>query len=416
MALFMSLEFASLKHLDESKAWLEKYLKARESSRMLHPLFLLAAYRAEKNHSCLREYAAKFPKNSLNWLEKNEKSQLANRDAVAALDKNSALIAKWEDLQITDSCSSEAMDKLMRLIGLARLKEKAISIFKSALAFGKMNAKARAKNSISFNMAFLGNPGTGKTTVARLFSEILFDAGIRQNKNFKETTAQELKDGGADEFRKLISSAKGGVLFIDEAYDLDPAADFKGKPIVSELLTASENLRNELTIIIAGYEDEIHNKLFAFNSGMKSRFKEMFFDDFDEYELSLVWNEIAADRGWTFDSRISPYISKKLVEGKKKGFGNAREVRKIFEGAAEKVFANPEFNGELFLSLEDIAGEAPKHNQKLERLVAEIDSKIGWTQIKSTVHELIGLAQKNYERSLCGEPKLSFLMNRLFLG
>jgi hypothetical protein len=78
--------------------------------------------------------------------------------------------------------------------------------------------------------------GTGKTTVARLIAEILKDAGIRSKGTFVETSAQALKDNGPEKFRELIQSAMDGVLFIDEAYDLDPKGDFKGKPIVTELL------------------------------------------------------------------------------------------------------------------------------------------------------------------------------------
>ena len=75
-----------------------------------------------------------------------------------------------------------------------------------------------------------------QTTVARLFAEILFDSGLRGKNLILETTAQKVKDGGPDEFRKQVKGAFNGVLFIDEAYDLDPIGDFKGRPIVNELL------------------------------------------------------------------------------------------------------------------------------------------------------------------------------------
>ena len=102
----------------------------------------------------------------------------------------------------------------------------------------------------------MGNPGTGKTTVARLFAAVLHDSGLRSKNVFQECTAQKLKDGGVDEFRKLAQEALDGVIFIDEAYDLDPAGDkFKGAPIVNELVTLTENERARLTCILAGYED-----------------------------------------------------------------------------------------------------------------------------------------------------------------
>lgn len=106
------------------------------------------------------------------------------------------------------------------------------------------------------NYCFLGNPGTGKTTVARLFAGILHDSELRSKNVFQESGAQKVKDDGIDEFRKLAQSAMDGVLFIDEAYDLDPVGDkFKGAPIVNELVTLTENERARLTCILAGYED-----------------------------------------------------------------------------------------------------------------------------------------------------------------
>ena len=114
------------------------------------------------------------------------------------------------------------------------------------------------------NYCFLGNPGTGKTTVARLFASVLHDSGLRSKSTFKECTAQKLKDDGVDEFRKLAQEALDGVIFIDEAYDLDPAGDkFKGAPVVNELITLTENERARLTCILAGYEDACQSICFG---------------------------------------------------------------------------------------------------------------------------------------------------------
>ena len=109
--------------------------------------------------------------------------------------------------------------------------------------------------------------GTGKTTVARLFAKILCDSGVRKQNVCEEVTAQEAKDEGIDGFRKKIAAAMGGVLFIDEAYDLDPLNDSKGKPIVNEILTECENNRDQISVILAGYEDDFEKKFFSYNAG-----------------------------------------------------------------------------------------------------------------------------------------------------
>ena len=91
--------------------------------------------------------------------------------------------------------------------------------------------------------------------MARLLASVLHDSGLRSKNVFKECTAQKLKDDGVDEFRKISQEALDGVIFIDEAYDLDPAGDkFKGAPIVNELVTLTENERGRLTCVLAGYE------------------------------------------------------------------------------------------------------------------------------------------------------------------
>lgn len=123
----------------------------------------------------------------------------------------------------------------------------------------------------------------------------------------------------------MVQDSYDGTIFIDEAYDLDPAGDFKGKGIVSELLTFAENDRDKLSIIIAGYEDDMHKKLYSYNEGLKSRFNEIMFDDFDKEDLLQIWNQIAVEKGWTVEPRASEFAVERLFsKANRRGFGNAR--------------------------------------------------------------------------------------------
>jgi len=115
----------------------------------------------------------------------------------------------------------------------------------------------------SLNFTFLGNPGTGKTSVARLFGKLLHELKVRKSNAFIETTGEELVREGADFAKDRIKDAMGGVLFIDEAQSLDPANSKEGRSIVTQLLTVAENHRTEISIIIAGYKDEIEDGLFS---------------------------------------------------------------------------------------------------------------------------------------------------------
>lgn len=310
------------------------------------------------------------------------------------------------------------METLLELTGLRKPKLAAINLFKSGLAFQKMSIDDRKANVFSLNRTFLGNPGTGKTTVARLYARILFDSGMRKKETFIESSAQKLKDEGADKFRELIESALDGTLFIDEAYDLDPSGDFKGKAIVSELLTAAENYRDRLTIILAGYETDIYEKLYSYNDGLRSRFVDVTFEDFSESELASIWNRMLDSKNWDADERLAGFVAKKLSLGaNKRGFGNARAVRNIFEAATQLAMSDPNFDGVvMYLKVEFVCGEDPLINPKLHRIIDEFNNMTGWGTIKKAVEQLVQQTSKNYQLSLVGKNPRPIFMNRMFLG
>ena len=127
----------------------------------------------------------------------------------------------------------------------------------------------RVKTSLNFSL--LGNPGTGKTTVAKLLGQLLHELGLRSSTTFVSTSGEAMARECPKKIPGLIASADNGVLFIDEAYQLDPAKNSEGKAIVNQLLTAAEEKRETLSIIFAGYKDDTEEKLYAFNPGLKSR-------------------------------------------------------------------------------------------------------------------------------------------------
>lgn len=251
-----------------------------------------------------------------------------------------------------------------------------------------------------------------------MLAGILKDSGARPSDTFIETSAQKLKDEGPEKFRELAESAEGGVLFIDEAYDLDPKGDFKGKPIVSELLVIAENKRDKLSIILAGYEDDMNQKLFSFNEGIKSRFDMVYFEDFNEKELKTIWEGQLKGRKFRSDDKASLVVSKRLAkQAGRKGFGNARAVRKEVEKAANIAMGREDFDeNDMVIRIEDVMGESAMNNPKLKDVLNEIDEKIGWSAIKKSVNELLDICKKNYEREMLGQKTLPIMLNRLFLG
>ena len=111
--------------------------------------------------------------------------------------------------------------------------------------------ESRVTTKSALNFIFLGNPGTGKTTVARLFGKILSDLKIRED-IFKETSGQKLLEEGASKFSALLSSVTPGILFIDEVYQLDPKGNSDGRAITNSIMEATENDRDKLSVIVAG--------------------------------------------------------------------------------------------------------------------------------------------------------------------
>jgi Cdc6-like AAA superfamily ATPase len=237
-----------------------------------------------------------------------------------------------------------------------------------------------------------------------------------------ETTAQTVKDGGSDTFRQLVSSAQGGVLFIDEAYDLDPLSDYKGRAIVNEILTVAENERKTLSIILAGYEDEIQNRLYKYNIGLSSRFHEIRFDDFTESELADIWTQMRESMGWKEDEKVTAVVVKRLSKRSgKRGFGNAREVRSLLESSIKVAMTrlDDKFSPTtMILTIQDVIGRDPRifQNEKLDNIVQEIESKIGWASVKQSIKDLIDLCSVNYQRELLAQPPLDIPLNKLFLG
>ncbi|KAJ3286671.1 hypothetical protein HK104_008917 [Borealophlyctis nickersoniae] len=429
--LFFSLEFLHLDRIKEAKERLEKYISGvRERDAEAHPLLLLALGRlhyAEKADetlcwqlvhafSSINDKAMDF----ISQVEAERLKQPRNKGKVARIGISPVAatpVEIWEELKVKENCKSDAMEQLLKLTGLKKVKQAAVQLFTSAIAFKKLPVKKRKANSLTLHYCFFGNPGTGKTTVARLFAQILHDSGLREKSTFTECTAQTLKDEGPDKFRKQIAAAKGGVLFIDEAYELNPVGDFKGKPIVAELLTASENMRHELSIILAGYEEDMNKQFFAYNDGLRSRFESIIFEDFDEADLLIIWHGMLEERGWTASEQLGKMVVKKLAKSSgRKGFGNARAVRQKLEEACKKAMGRDGFDGTMEILIKDAVGDNPLHNPKLKSVLDEYEEKIGWKSIKETVKQFVAVCQNNYERELQGLPPVPIFLNRLFLG
>lgn len=241
------------------------------------------------------------------------------------------------DTDIQSARLDEYVGELNSLIGLMGVKKE----LNSLINFVKLQQIRKQKGlkipAISLHMVYTGNPGTGKTTVARLISKILYELGYLSKGHIVETNRAGLVAGylgqTALKTEEVVKRAIGGVLFIDEAYTL-AADDEYGQEAIDTLLKLMEDYRDNLVVIVAGYP-KLMKKFIESNPGLASRFNRyILFEDYSCAELLEIFEYICSNASYSLNAEGKQYLEsfvKELLSGKDEHFGNARTIRNIFE-------------------------------------------------------------------------------------
>ncbi len=270
-------------------------------------------------------------------LDKTKASTVDDEEDEDDFDFDDEVTAKVRTVRPTSGKS--AQEELDILIGLTDIKEQ----IRKIVAFSKMQKLGRESGrkigDINVNIAFTGNPGTAKTTVARLFAQIMKENGILSKGKLVEAGRAEIVAGyvgqTAIKVKKLFDKAEGNVLFIDEAYSLvDNWENEYGDEAIATIVQEMENRKDDMIVIFAGYPDKME-KFLARNPGLRSRIPFVVnFPDYSSEELLQIAKLEAERQGFCIDKNANLKILQIMEEAKKKAdFGNGRLSRNLVESA-----------------------------------------------------------------------------------
>ncbi len=358
-------------------------------------------------------------------LQGKDISQMSNEEIMTILEEDIPYEApKSVDL-------SDCMGKLDGLVGLTSVKKE----IENLVSFLNLQIKRGETNTFQGkHYVFTGNPGTGKTTVARIMADVFKTLGIVSRGQLVEADRSKLVAGysgqTAIKTNQLIDTALGGVLFIDEAYTLRSSdQDVFGAEAIDTLLKRLEDDRGKFICIVAGYTEQMHDFIDS-NPGLKSRFTQtIHFEDYSPDELTQIFLNLAAGKKFVVDADTESAIHRQFEQlylRRDKNFGNAREARRIFNEAVERqsqrlvtLMGTPGFTEEdMFkLTVADLALGVSEKARPLEEVLNELDEFIGMRSVKNAIRRLAVQSMFMKQRAAMGAGRVQQMaMNFILTG
>ncbi len=306
------------------------------------------------------------------------------------------------------------------LVGIEAIKDKLHSLKKTAIYRKQAIKNGLELPPMSMHMVFTGNPGTGKTTAAKLFAQELYNAGVIETNKTVMIEPKDLngnsKEDGVTIFKKKLREAKGGILFIDEAYALTNKGTVSGMKIVEELLTAMIDYKDDIIFIFAGYEEDM-SKFMDSNPGLKSRIgNKIFFPDYEPDELLEIFRRKCSMIGYSYDDQVLNKVESiiKYFHGIE-DLGNARFVENLVSMVISKkavnmyddVLVNCNTESLGIIDIDDIPSveEVFKSIPGNEKMVAPVKRSLEDSR-RIIIHELGHAVASYHQYPYCSKPDL----------
>ncbi|WP_042337987.1 AAA family ATPase [Bacillus andreraoultii] len=350
------------------------------------------------------------------------------------VEKMDGIKDRWKDefqVEPANEKVKPALQELNEMIGLSEVKKR-IQLFYTYLKYQKERKELgyKTQDEPSLNMVLLGNPGTGKTTLARLLAKIYHELGVLPSEEVIETNRAQLVGsfvGQTEEnVRMIVEKAVGGVLFIDEAYSLKRAGqsgnDY-GQTAIDTLvsLMTSKEFGGKFSVILAGYPEEMRQFLDA-NTGLRSRFPESNIIELPDYsveELLLISEKIASDNDYLLTSSAKKELTY-LIEQTQVDhtFGNARAVHNIIiqaifrKGSVEKSGV-PNLLNYAVLHKEDFQSD---EEQVTKEPMVKLNELIGLKAVKEAVQTYLSFVKMQTYRREHNFPSVPIQLHSVFTG
>jgi len=324
----------------------------------------------------------------------------------------------------------EALAKLDALVGLADVKKRIRELVATQKVQQHLKGLGQPTIAASLNLVFSGDPGTGKTTVARIVADIYSALGLLSRGHLVEVGPQDLVADyvgqTSSKTAEVIERADGGVLFIDEAYSLvEPGVGGYGAEAIATLVKAMEDKRERFAVIVAGYTEPMI-RFVKSNPGLQSRFSnQIYFDNYRLEELLQIFLKMCEDHKIAIGDQALNLVRRHLDRNETSGGGgNGRYIRKLFAKTFENMSVRAFDDGLIEdhevteFQPEDVPVSLESHSRpiSLDEALEELNQLVGLEEVKTRVRELVQVNRARVAMDDANKPVVDNSLNLVFTG